>query len=88
MNRRCPSRWLSQEALDVASCLCELVQYVFVSGKVYAPPFGMYIKNSPSAGGTTPYLVHLASEQIQVAHPPLCWSYESIRGMCDGRVAR
>jgi hypothetical protein len=53
-----------QEALDVASCLCELIQYVFVSGKVDAPPFWMYIKNNPSAGGTTPYLVRLSSERI------------------------
>ncbi len=49
MNRR--RRWPSQEALDVASCLCERVQYVFVSGKVNETPFGMHVKIAyPPAG--------------------------------------
>ena len=73
MNRHCLSwwLWLSQEALNVTSCLCELVQYVFISGKVYVPPFGIYIKNNPSAGGMTPYLVHVTASSLVYWEPSM-----------------
>jgi hypothetical protein len=34
----------SREALRVAGCLCKLVQYIFISGRVHAPPFRMHIQ--------------------------------------------